>query len=89
MLRRLLTCFALLTGLAATGAPAHAYAVEAMATEVERTGKTAESDQDVHCEQQKTRELQRKHRRIVRCEPMPTVTIFVPTVLIGIDRSYE
>lgn len=89
MLKRLLTCFAILTGLAATGAPLHAYQVEAMATEIERHGSDAETPQNTRCEYGNASALY-----FISCDdahnfPVATTAIVVPAVLIGIDRSYQ
>ncbi|MXO85123.1 hypothetical protein GRI38_03665 [Altererythrobacter aurantiacus] len=89
MLKRLLTCLALLTGLAAIGIPAQAFSVAAMAAEVDGRDKASETPADVECEVLAPRGWQRKDVKRIRCKPVASTTIFLPTVQMGIDRAYE
>jgi hypothetical protein len=89
MLRRILTLLALLTGLAAAGAPAHAQAYDGVSG-VELTAGTD------RCIQHEAREGApiAGQARVLRpaaqpAECVPTVAVMIPAVHIGIDRSYE
>lgn len=90
MLRRLLACLALLTGLAAVGAPAHAGVIDAvgmtleLAQQAEDTGKTEEPACVTRQRQQRTR-----GEKVTPCKPSETVTVFIPTVQFGPDRALE
>lgn len=89
MLTRLLACFALLTGLAAVGAPAQAALGEAIGTAMEVTQKrddTAKSETELCIERQ--RQQRRKGEKITPCKS-ETITIFLPTVQFGPDRALE
>ena len=91
MLRRLIACLALLTGLAAVGTPASAALLGAMSEQAQASATTAQpnkkdpcvvvkgdrSTAPVDCEQDGT-----KKRR----EP---VVIYIPTVQFGADRAFE
>lgn len=90
MIRRLLACFALLTGLAVVGAPAHAMLSEMAGSQVELndSGDRDTTEQTTPC-----REQQRKQRargeQIRPCEETRTIRIYVPTVQFGPDRALE
>ena len=89
MLRRLITLLALLTGLAAAGAPAHAVVYTAasgveVATGAEKTCKgdacrCADADRQ-------TFDLPREKKP---SKPATVITVFIPTVQMGIDRACE
>ena len=90
MLRRLLACLALITGLAAIGAPSHASVAATVNLEAGSSifgGETAAEDRDEcpdeagrspHKEPGKASPQDRRNRRIIK-----------PPVLFGIDRAYE
>lgn len=90
MLRRLLACLALISGLTAVGTPVHATIVEAVGSTLEQTEQ---------CEKNATRafhpniERQGEHRGRGDAgkpfETCRTIAILTPRVLIGIDRSFE
>lgn len=90
MFRQFLTLLALLSGLAAYGAPAQAaigsgvdIGVEQAADNsvVPKSGKPVCADREA---QQKV-----KGDKSTPCRPAPTVVIVVPTVMFGSDRAYE
>ncbi len=90
MLRRLLACLALITGLAAIGSPTHASMAEAVSLEAgssvfsAEAGTEAYSDcpddpaQSARKEPGKAEPQGRRNRHIIK-----------PPVLFGIDRAYE
>ena len=89
MLRRLLACLALITGLAATGAPVSVAAVEATTQRVV-SSETTRQETEARCKRADQRggnagrsESER------RCKERKSVTIYVPTVQIGSDVAYE
>ena len=89
MLRRLLACLALFTGLAAVGAPVQAALVEALdqleiSAERGEDGKAATPT----CEQRQEKE-RRKGARPAPCPEERTVRIYIPSVMLGPDRALE
>lgn len=88
MLRRLLACLALITGLAAVGAPVQAALYEASsvqaATGTERPCKGESCD----CPNV-PRQTIPGAREKAPCKPAPVITIVIPTVQLGADRAYE
>lgn len=90
MLRRLLTCLALVTGLAAFGTPVHAAVYQAAEAEVERATKVESTcRQDEADYREKSRTTSGKVRQKAPCKPVQTITIVIPTVMFGADRAYE
>ena len=90
MLRRLLACFAILTGLAAANAPAHATIVSALEAQIEdqrRADDPARSAETACVEKQRKQRL--RGERITPCRAPETVTVYVPTVMFGPDRAHE
>jgi hypothetical protein len=90
MLRKLLTLFVLLSGLAAVGAPAQARV--AAFDEVRLEMSSSLSSQCVATHRQGDMHLAQGLYRIDRTPgmcPRPVVTIRVPTVMLGIDRSRQ
>lgn len=90
MLRRLLACLALITGLAAAGAPAHASMAEALNAQLEmaqRSEEPAKSEETPCAERQ--RQQRQRGEKVTRCRPSETVTIYIPTVQFGPDRALE
>jgi hypothetical protein len=90
MLRKLLTLFAILTGLAAAGAPAHARI--ATLEEVRLEASSSLSAPCVAARRQVEANFGRGHQRVVRpAEPCAraTITFRVPTVMLGVDRARE
>ena len=90
MLRRLLACLALITGIAAIGAPTHASPAEAVSLEAGSSifGTEASVEDRAECPDEgtvtsrkdpgKSQPEGRKNRRIIR-----------PPVLYGVDRAHE
>lgn len=90
MRRQLLTLLALITGLAAFGAPASAAVGELFGSQVQ-TGQTSRTDdRREECRQRKERERSPARREDTRdCPPPRPVRIILPTVMFGADRAYE
>jgi len=89
MTRRLLAFLALLTGLAAMGAP-----VQAAFDGTTRIGVEQRADQDdAKDAQSPCSEKQRKQKsrtdKLSPCKEQQPVTIYIPTVMFGADRAYE
>ena len=90
MLSRLLACLALLTGLAAFGAPANAAVVETAAAQVEITYNSADS------QRAERRPCQARRSAAPTappagspCRARKPLVIYVPAVLLGPDRARE
>lgn len=90
MLRKLLTLFVLLSGLAAAGAPAQARV--AAFDQVRFEVSSPLSTQCVATHRQGDMRFGQGRQKIDRTPgicPRATVTIRVPTVMLGIDRSRQ
>ena len=90
MLRRLLASLALLTGLAAVSAPAHAQLIEALHTHLETSERQDQADQQQRCPCEHQQGQARS--RTKTAEPCPgerPVRIYLPTVQLGIDLALE
>lgn len=90
MLRKLLTLFVLLSGLAAAGAPAHARI--AALEEVRLEASSSLASPCVAARRQVEANFGRGHQRIEKAPdacPRATITFRVPTVMLGVDRSRE
>lgn len=89
MLRRLITLLAILSGLTAAGAPAHAVVYDA-ASGVELTAKTEKVCKGDACRcadaDRETFDLPGEKKP---SKPASVVTVFIPTVQLGIDRACE
>lgn len=90
MRRQLLTLLALITGLAAFGAPANAAVGELFGSQVQ-AGQTSRSDERrEECRQRKERERSPARREDTKdCPPPRPVRIILPTVMFGVDRAFE
>lgn len=90
MLKRLLTLLAILSGLTAIGAPAHARFVAVEDIGVQLAGEGAAKCQDKRLGQQ-VRPLDAPIGRLARQEncPKPVITIVIPTVQLHADRSLQ
>ena len=89
MLRRLITLLALLTGLAAAGAPAHALVYDAGAGVELAAGAERPCKSDT-CECPGAVRQSLANRRTAKpCKPAPVITVVIPTVQLGADRAYE
>lgn len=90
MLRRLLTCLAVLTGLTAVAAPAQAENVRSMVSQVEaQLGDPAESgSEDRVCE---CREKSKDGKKIEDkdCPREKRRTIYIPPIYVGSDIALE
>ena len=86
----MLAFLALLTGLAAIGAPAQAAVGQSFGFGVERTSS---DDSDIRDPQAACVEKQRKQKergeKITPCRTLAPVVIYVPTVMFGPDRAFE
>jgi hypothetical protein len=90
MRRQLLALLALLTGLAAVGAPAHAALGREIGIGVEQS---ASGDSDAREAKSLCEEKQRKQKlrgeKVTPCKKQEPVVIYLPTVQFGADRAYE
>ena len=90
MLRRLLACLALITGLAAVGAPASAMLGEALCCETSVSGGATETRTEQHGD---CPERQRAMRADAAAAPEKPATranrLIHRPVLFGVDRAYE
>ena len=89
MLRRLLACLALISGLAAVGAPAHARMNAVVAQQVEECA-VGVSGRQVACASGGST-AEEAARSVVPVKPRPRrpVVIYIPTVQYGPDRAWE
>lgn len=90
MLRKLLTLFVFLSGLAAVGAPAQARV--AVFNEVRLEMSSPLAAQCIATHRQGDMRFGQGHQKAYRAPetcPRATVTIRVPTVMLGVDRSRE
>ncbi|MXO60091.1 hypothetical protein GRI89_11130 [Altererythrobacter salegens] len=91
MLRRLITLFALLSGLAAIGAP-----VQARALEVPGIGMVASAELTTRCSKQAVARLDERKQPATECrqeqkkgtKPAPSI-IYFPPVMLQVDRARE
>jgi len=91
MLKRILTLFAILTGLAAIAAPAQARFSVIEDIGVHAAGETAPKCADKRIEEGAApleRYVERKAQPQTACKPA-VVTIVIPTVMLQADRSRE
>lgn len=90
MLRRLLTCLALITGLAAFAAPANASVVEALTCEVGQSLDAHDSDAEERrmCEEE-TAKASRREPGKTNTPNKRTRRVVKPPVLFGVDRAFE
>lgn len=90
MRRQLLTLLALLTGLAALGTPAHAAMGELLGAQVQSGSEADQEERRQACKAAKERKSKPlRLEDVPGCKPRKTSTIYLPTVMIGIDRAYE
>lgn len=88
MLRQLLALLALLSGLAAVGAPAQAAVGVDIGLEQSAGGEVAAKPGKPICVDREP-DQKLKGDKTANCRPAPTVVIVVPTVMFGPDRAYE
>lgn len=90
MLRRILACFALITGLAAVGSPAEARMMPVLAQAVVEGSQPQQSSQQSVCEASQPRaNLRGKVQVPANCRPRKPVVIVIPTIQLGSDRALE
>lgn len=90
MLRRILAAFALITGLAAVGAPADARMLSAVSQQVDSTAQAQSPSSQAPCPVPGARNgLSGKVAAQVDCRPRKPVIIYLPTVQFGADRALE
>nr|WP_137678606.1 hypothetical protein [Parerythrobacter lutipelagi] len=90
MLRRLLTCLALITGLAAVGAPVSAAAAEAMSQQVANSSCVTEAGKDQRCECEDRKEARPfGKKKSSGCKPRRPIIVYLPPLYLGSDRALE
>ncbi len=90
MLRRLLTCLALITGLASLGAPAEARMMLEFGQQVENGAPASQGGQQAACKSAPQKaNPQGKTTGQAACPPRRPVVIYIPTVQLGPDRARE
>lgn len=90
MLRRLLACLALITGLAAAGAPANAAMLDTLSEQVSATSVPCQQGVTAKCDcvvQPATSPS--KGDPVKVCKARKPIVIFIPTIHFGADRAYE
>ena len=90
MLRRLLTCLALLTGLAAIGAPAGTALAETLSGQIGASvmAEAAEDASPCTCSPESDRCTLRPAKKAGQSVKR-TIRVYIPTVQFGADRAYE
>lgn len=90
MLRRLLTCLALITGLAAAGAPLNAGVIDAVSQQVgpSKSVSSIGSAEENECRAQRATAPSKQEEQ-GDCKPRRSVVIYIPTVQLGVDRALE
>jgi hypothetical protein len=90
MLRRILACLALITGLAASGAPASARMMLDFGNQVENSVPASQGSQQSPCSALPQRvNAQGKVIAQPGCPPRKPIIIYIPTVQFGPDRARE
>jgi len=90
MLRRILTCLALITGLASVGAPAQARMMLDFGQQVENGPTSSQGGQQAACRTASPKAIpQGKTSTLPACPPRKPVVIYIPTVQLGPDRAHE
>lgn len=90
MRRQILTLLALLTGLAAFGAPASAAVGEMFGSSVQAGQQDRSDEKREECRQRSERDRSPVRREDARnCAPQRPVRIILPTVMLGSDISLE
>ncbi|HZF45271.1 MAG: hypothetical protein BGO57_06840 [Sphingomonadales bacterium 63-6] len=90
MLKRILTLFAILTGLAAVAAPAQARAIALDGLELHAAGESVVKCADKAATQQivQVERIGDRRPQMPGCRPA-VVTIVIPTVQLQADRAHE
>jgi hypothetical protein len=90
MLRRILACLALITGLAAIGTPAEARMMVDFGQQVENSPTASQGSQQAPCSDLPQRANSRGKPVLQRgCAPRKPIVIYIPTVQLGPDRARE
>lgn len=93
MLRQLLALLALLTGLAAIGAPVQAAVNSAVGVGVGVEQPSDSRDTETRDAQNVCADKQRKQKlrgeKVTPCKKQEPVTVYIPSVMFGADRAYE
>ncbi|MCT2558227.1 hypothetical protein N0B51_04470 [Tsuneonella sp. YG55] len=90
MLRRILACFALITGLTAAGSPAEARIMAVMTQSVVEATQSQQQAPATACEAiQQRANLRSKGAGPAPCRPRKPVVIIIPTIQFGPDRALE
>lgn len=91
MLRQLLALIALLTGLAAVGAPVQAAVNSAVGVGVEQPSDSRDAEtrdaQNVCADKQRKQKL--RGEKVTPCKKQEPVTVYIPSVMFGADRAFE
>ncbi len=90
MLRRLLTCLAIATGLFSVAAPAQAAVVSTLEAQIEQSQRACDRDRNEECaciERQRQQRI--RGERPASCRTASPIRIYIPTVHFGADRAYE
>lgn len=90
MLRRLLTCLAIATGLFSVAAPAQAAVVGTLETRIEQSQRACEKDRSEECACiERQRQQRARGEKPAPCRTASPIRIYIPTVHFGADRAYE
>jgi hypothetical protein len=90
MLRRLLTCLAIVTGLVSVSAPAQASVMGALESQIEQSQRACEKDRSEECACiERQRQQRARGEKPVPCRTANPVRIYIPTVHLGADRAHE
>lgn len=90
MLARFLACLALVTGLAAIGAPVNATLLSASSQQIESNGSASSPSKNATCACTSQRSLDKAiDQAQAKCRTRKPVVIYMPTVQFGADRAYE
>lgn len=90
MLRRILACLALITGLAALGTPAEARMRLDFGQQIENSPAVSQGSQQAPCSTLPQRtSTQGKVASQPDCAPRRPIVIYIPTVQLGPDRARE
>lgn len=89
MLRRLLACLALLTGLAAAGAPAQAEVAVTMASRIEASAAGCQAARSQVQAAAVQPALRHEFVDDGRAEPLRKPALAVPAIQLGSDRARE
>ncbi len=89
MLARLLACLALVTGLAAVGAPAQARLLSAASEQIESNAQNPQPGKSAECSPVEQRNVKGATQAQAKCRARKPVVIYIPTVQFGPDRAFE